>query len=138
MDLSTASLRFDNQILRIVAKLQFEFCCSIIKLFNQTAKLLELRKPSAMSTDEIKEQLSATHLYDISSRADEASHNHSTLALHQASENGDLAEVRNILAEGTADLDALIAGHRALRTALHKASAYGHTNVVQLLLKVTS
>ena len=88
-----------------------------------------------MSTDEIKERLSATHLHEISSRTNKARHNHSTLALHQASENGDLTEVRNILAEGTADLNALMPGHRALRTALHKASAYGHTNVVKLLLK---
>lgn len=66
----------------------------------------------------------------------EEKHNQYTLALHEACENGDVSEVRDILSKGRADLNALIAGHRALRTALHKASAYGHTDVVRLLLKV--
>ena len=105
------------------------------------AEISDLKKLSALSIKGIEDRPPGTNLDEISNsfyRTDEERHNHSTFALHQASESGDLTEVKNILAEGKADLNALIAGHRALRTALHKASAYGHTNVVKLLLKVIS
>jgi ankyrin repeat protein len=99
----------------------------------------DIKKLSTLSIDGIKDEASGTNLDEISSNfysRDEQRHNHSTQALHQACESGNVVEVRNILAEGRADLNALIAGHRALRTALHKASAYGHTDIVKLLLKV--
>jgi pyrimidine operon attenuation protein/uracil phosphoribosyltransferase len=105
------------------------------------AEISDLKKLSALSIKGIEDRPPGTNLDEISNsfyRTDEERHNHSTISLHQASESGDLTEVKNILAEGKADLNALIAGHRALRTALHKASAYGHTNVVKLLLKVIS
>jgi ankyrin repeat protein len=90
------------------------------------AEISELEKLSKLSIDD----------HEASGFTEER-HSQSTLALHAACESGNVSEVRNILAEGRADLNALIAGHRALRTALHKASAYGHTQVVQLLLKVS-
>ena len=95
------------------------------------AEIPELKKLSKLSVGELREQESAKNY-----TKDEQPPSHSTLALHGACENGNVGEVRDILAEGRADLNALIAGHRALRTALHKASAYGHTEVVKLLLKV--
>ena len=103
------------------------------------AEIPELKKLSKLSIGELREQESAKN-FDAISRdfyaKDEQPPSHSTLALHGACENGNVGEVRDILAEGRADLNAMIAGHRALRTALHKASAYGHTEVVKLLLKV--
>ena len=95
------------------------------------AEIPELKRLSKLSIGELREQESAKNY-----TKDEQPPSHSTLALHGACENGNVGEVRDILAEGRADLNALIAGHRALRTALHKASAYGHTEVVKLLLKV--
>lgn len=62
--------------------------------------------------------------------------NQATFLLHESCESGDTRTVERVLSSGKADLNALIGGHRAYRTALHKASAYGHTNVVKLLLKV--
>ena len=100
------------------------------------AEIPELKK---LSMHELGGQVSGKNLGEISKDVytkSEQAHNHSTFALHGACEEGNLGEVRDILAEGRADLNALIAGHRALRTALHKASAYGHTEVVKLLLKV--
>lgn len=61
--------------------------------------------------------------------------NQATILLHESCESGDTRTVERVLSSGKADLNALIGGHRAYRTALHKASAYGHTNVVKLLLK---
>ena len=91
------------------------------------AELAELQKVSNVSVSDEQSQWS---------NVNEERHNKWTHSLHEASECGNLAEVRKILAQGRADLSALTAGHRALRTALHKASAYGHTEVVKLLLKV--
>ena len=100
------------------------------------AEIPEIKKLSNLSIDGQQ-----TMFEDEFSRSfgmtDKENYNLSTIALHEACENGDVIKVSDILTEGRADLNALISGHRALRTALHKASAYGHTEVVKLLLKVS-
>ena len=63
--------------------------------------------------------------------------NQATLLLHEACESGDTANVQKVLSGGKANLNSLIGGHRTYRSALHKASAYGHTDTVKLLLKVS-
>lgn len=94
---------------------------------------------SNLSIGGIKDQEARGYLGEIPSHdwfANEEHHSLSTVALHEACENGNVYEVQEILLEGKADLDALLASHRATRTALQKASAYGHTDVVKLLLQV--
>ena len=66
-------------------------------------------------------------------------YNQATVVLHEACECGDTASVQKLLSGqtgGRAEINVLLPGHRAHRTALHKASSYGHTDVVKLLLKV--
>ena len=62
--------------------------------------------------------------------------NQATILLHEACECGDIEAVRKLLPGGRADFDVLMGAHRAQRSALHKASSYGHTEIVKLLLQV--
>ena len=56
--------------------------------------------------------------------------------LHNAAERGDVRAVRELISRGNVSLDARAGGHRAYRTALHRAAGYGHLAVVKELLKV--
>ena len=56
--------------------------------------------------------------------------------LHDAAERGDDFVVRKLISSGNVALNAKAGGHRAMRTALHRAAGYGHVNIVKDLLKV--
>ena len=58
--------------------------------------------------------------------------------LHAAAERGDAIAVSKLLAEKNVNVNEKAGGHRAFRTALHRAAGYGHLAVVTLLLEVTS
>ena len=57
--------------------------------------------------------------------------------LHEAAERGDPQAVARLLLDKSADVNKKAGGHRAMRTALHRAAGYGHLAVVKLLLKVS-
>lgn len=57
--------------------------------------------------------------------------------LHEAAERGDSNTVSRLLADKSVDVNEKAGGHRAYRTALHRAAGYGHLDVVKLLLKVS-
>ena len=57
--------------------------------------------------------------------------------LHEAAERGDFNAVSRLLVDKSVDVNEKAGGHRAYRTALHRAAGYGHLEVVKLLLKVT-
>lgn len=57
--------------------------------------------------------------------------------LHEAAERGDFNDVSRLLVDKRVDVNEKAGGHRAYRTALHRAAGYGHLEVVKLLLKVT-
>ena len=56
--------------------------------------------------------------------------------LHEAAERGDSKAVSRLLADKNVDVNEKAGGHRAQRTALHRAAGYGHLSVVQLLIEV--
>ncbi|CAH3175626.1 unnamed protein product [Porites lobata] len=55
--------------------------------------------------------------------------------LHEAAERGDPQAVARLLLDKSVDVNKKAGGHRAMRTALHRAAGYGHLAVVKLLLK---
>lgn len=55
--------------------------------------------------------------------------------LHEAAERGDSTAVSRLLLDKNLDVNEKAGGHRAYRTALHRAAGYGHLEVVRLLLK---
>lgn len=55
--------------------------------------------------------------------------------LHEAAERGDSKAVSRLLADKNVDVNEKAGGHRAQRTALHRAAGYGHLSVVQLLIE---
>ena len=57
--------------------------------------------------------------------------------LHEAAERGDSSAVARLLFDKSVDVNEKAGGHRAYRTALHRAAGYGHLAVVKLLLKVS-
>ena len=57
--------------------------------------------------------------------------------LHEAAEQGDSTAVSRLLLDKTVDVNEKAGGHRAYRTALHRAAGYGHLAVVRQLLKVS-
>ena len=57
--------------------------------------------------------------------------------LHEAAERGDPQAVARLLLDKSVDVNKKAGGHRAMRTALHRAAGYGHLAVVKLLLKVS-
>lgn len=57
--------------------------------------------------------------------------------LHEAAERGDSTAVSRLLLDKNLDVNEKAGGHRAYRTALHRAAGYGHLEVVRLLLKVS-
>lgn len=57
--------------------------------------------------------------------------------LHEAAERGDASAVSRLLSDKSVDVNEKAGGHRAYRTALHRAAGYGHADVVKLLLKVS-
>ena len=57
--------------------------------------------------------------------------------LHEAAERGDPQAVARLLLDKSVDVNKKAGGHRATRTALHRAASYGHLAVVKLLLKVS-
>ena len=57
--------------------------------------------------------------------------------LHEAAERGDPQSVARLLLDKSVDVNKKVGGHRAMRTALHRAAGYGHLAVVKLLLKVS-
>ena len=57
--------------------------------------------------------------------------------LHEAAERGDSTAVSRLLLDTNLDVNEKAGGHRAYRTALHRAAGYGHLAVVRLLLKVS-
>ena len=56
--------------------------------------------------------------------------------LHEAAERGDDVTVFKLLLNGNVDVNEKAGGHRALRTALHRAAGYGHLGVVKQLIEV--
>lgn len=58
--------------------------------------------------------------------------------LQEAAERGDSNAVARLLLDKSVDVNEKAGGHRAHRTALHRASGYGHLTVVRQLLKVSS
>ena len=56
--------------------------------------------------------------------------------LHEAAERGDFTAVTKLLSDKNIDVNEKAGGHRAHRTALHRAAGYGHLEVVKVLLKV--
>lgn len=56
--------------------------------------------------------------------------------LHEAAERGDASAVSRLLLDKSLDVNEKAGGHRAYRTALHRAAGYGHLAVVRQLLKV--
>lgn len=57
--------------------------------------------------------------------------------LHEAAERGDSSAVARLLLDKSLDVNEKAGGHRAYRTALHRAAGYGHLTVVRQLLKVS-
>lgn len=57
--------------------------------------------------------------------------------LHEAAERGDSSAVSRLLLDKNVDVNEKAGGHRAYRTALHRAAGYGHIAVVRQLLKVS-
>lgn len=57
--------------------------------------------------------------------------------LHEAAEQGDSTAVSRLLLDKNVDVNEKAGGHRAYRTALHRAAGYGHLAVVRQLLKVS-
>ena len=57
--------------------------------------------------------------------------------LHEAAERGDSTAVSKLLLDKNVDVNEKAGGHRAFRTALHRAAGYGHLPVVRQLLKVS-
>ena len=57
--------------------------------------------------------------------------------LHEAAEQGDSTAVSRLLLDKNVDVNEKAGGHRAFRTALHRAAGYGHLPVVRQLLKVS-
>lgn len=55
--------------------------------------------------------------------------------LHEAAERGDSIAVSKLLADKNLNVNEKAGGHRAYRTALHRAAGYGHLGVVKLLLQ---
>lgn len=55
--------------------------------------------------------------------------------LHEAAERGDFTAVTKLLSDKNIDVNEKAGGHRAHRTALHRAAGYGHLEVVKVLLK---
>ena len=57
--------------------------------------------------------------------------------LHEAAERGDSTAVSRLFLDKNVDVNEKAGGHRAYRTALHRAAGYGHIAVVIQLLKVS-
>ncbi|XP_078346797.1 uncharacterized protein LOC144632055 isoform X2 [Oculina patagonica] len=58
--------------------------------------------------------------------------------LHEAAERGDSSAVSRLLLDKNVDVNEKAGGHRAYRTALHRAAGYGHLAVVRQLLKASA